>query len=131
MTVIDIKFPEVMTAQEVFDTSASWLLKQGKKSEDRFCLYRGPDNTACAVGCLIQDDEYKPSMDDRINGDTSLSHIYELGLLPKRLHPHIELLSDLQDVHDTVDVDLWPDVLLYVAKNYRLNTSVLDKNEIT
>ena len=44
------------------------MIEQGRKSvtkwKDIRCAYRGDDNTMCAVGCLISDEEYGPEMED-------------------------------------------------------------------
>ena len=48
-----------MNIQEIFDTVSVHLLTQNEKSQEsdfyRSCLYRGPNGTKCAVGCLIKD----------------------------------------------------------------------------
>lgn len=87
-----------MDDQEIFDTVAEHLFRQGTRSYamDRGCLYRGPDGTKCAVGCLIQDDDYTPNMENK-----SVYALEEDGLLPKYLMKNIRLLSSLQMVHDT------------------------------
>ena len=89
-----------ISAQEIYDTVARHLFSQGRKSAVRIggvysCAYRGPRGLKCAVGCLIRDDEYIPSME--ANGVTALS---DRRRLPSRLGPHLNLLLDLQDVHD-------------------------------
>ncbi|MGB0800112.1 MAG: hypothetical protein ACPGRD_12415, partial [Planktomarina sp.] len=41
--------------------------KQGVSSSrdnGQVCLYRGPNNTACLIGHLIPDEEYKPYFDE-------------------------------------------------------------------
>ena len=42
------------------------LIKQGRASTRKRtgCAYRGDDNTMCAVGCLISDEEYVPEMEN-------------------------------------------------------------------
>lgn len=55
-----------MTEQEALNIIVPFLYEQTCKSETedgRYCLYRGPNNTKCAVGCLIPDSEYKSDMD--------------------------------------------------------------------
>jgi hypothetical protein len=115
-----------MTRQEVFDTVAAHLLKQNARSlidptdlDDPGCAYRGAAGLKCAVGCLIPDEVYKPSMEG----------IGMLGLLeagakwaPKLayLHPHRFLLADLQRVHDGDAPAEWPTQLARVAREYSL-----------
>lgn len=54
-----------MNIQEIFDTVSVHLLTQNEKSQESSfyssCLYRGPNGTKCAVGCLIKDEFYQPS----------------------------------------------------------------------
>lgn len=75
------------------------------------CRYRGDNGTACAVGCLIPDEKYDPS----IEGDT----VYDLSrdLIPDQL---IGLLEALQLLHDTYDPDQWERQFYWLAKRYNL-----------
>ena len=126
--VITMKFPETMTEQEVFDASVSFMLKQNKKSmEHEACRYRGPNGTACAVGCLIQDDEYDEKMDgfDGEMDNTSVNSLDKHNLLPARLRQHINLLKILQSVHDTCAVDTWPVHFYEIALERGLNIDVM------
>ena len=107
----------VMSDQETFDTVVAHLRKQGRKSqEDRQCLYRGPDGTKCAVGCLIPDSEYSPKLE--------MHSIINLEF-SRRLPPSLEglnlrLLRELQSVHDTWCVYQWEERFQAVAKHYGL-----------
>jgi hypothetical protein len=92
-----------MEAQEIFDTVATHLFKQGRQSlhagYDTMCAYRGADGAKCAVGVLIPDELYNDMMEGRtIWGllDTS-----DNGL-PEWLSANKELLGDLQHAHDCV-----------------------------
>jgi hypothetical protein len=53
-----------MAEQEIFDRVAVHLLTQKVHSINGIgeCCYRGNNNTRCAVGCLIDDEEYHPDM---------------------------------------------------------------------
>lgn len=102
-----------MDKQEVFDHVARHLFAQGRPAKDKRggCAYRGKRGTACAVGCLIRDDEYVPAMDSeemlshlpgyKSWSGTSVIGLGNAGLLPERLKTHVPLLSELQDVHDS------------------------------
>lgn len=126
------------TAQELFDISAKHLLTQGKQAatEAGECKYRGPDKTMCAVGCLIPEHEYHPLMEG------SVIHLIRDGVLtPERLsefQTHLELLRDLQRVHDTgrkpdedgvgapkFGPERWRECLAAVADKYGLSKAVL------
>lgn len=54
-----------LTMQQTFDKVSRHLFKQGRPSVSigGTCLYRGPNNTRCAVGCLIPDELYQKKMD--------------------------------------------------------------------
>lgn len=121
-----------MNAQEIFETVARHLFAQGRPAYDLSdgCLYRGPNGTKCAVGCLIPDDRYDPAMEHHAVQDLSR----EAFNLPE-IKDHEDLLASLQNVHDAssncIDHDRtkgfdpeklrW--ALIHVAKTYELNAS--------
>lgn len=97
-----------MTAQEIFNKVATHLATQKVASFQRFrgCLYRGPNGTSCAVGCLIPDSAYSPDFESlplpvmKPNGSEALmlyETIEKLGLTE-----FLPLLRGLQQVHDKV-----------------------------
>ncbi len=79
--------------KEIFDYVVNHLRQQDRPGVDRDgdCSYRGRDDTMCAVGCLLADDEYDPSMEGEPVGEIEL---------PLRLHEHIDMLDKLQAFHD-------------------------------
>jgi hypothetical protein len=111
--------PPVYTDREIFDKVRAHLLAQGKRSEQvngyrPVCMYRGPDNTKCAVGCLIPDEDYSPEYENKQVGDRKLN-----GLLEKLgLRSHLRLLDHLQSVHDNEAVAMWPATLDEMAKRF-------------
>lgn len=94
-----------MTKQETFDTVARGLIAQGQKSivpRTKTCRYRCNliDGTVlkCAVGMLIPDDRYDPSIETK--GIRSLLAEGEIW----SLNDHdVVLLTDLQMAHDGVE----------------------------
>lgn len=94
-------------AQEVYDRIAAHLSTMVEQSRGTrpgsfvgaSCMYRSPTGSRCAVGCAIDDDEYDPRMEGR--GVVDLAND---GDLPWRLRPHLQLLSDLQVLHDSEDM---------------------------
>lgn len=98
------------TREEVFDYVEAHLKKQGYRSmlagrrPGLACAYRGVDGAACAVGCLLADDEYDPGMEN--NSVMELADLFgTTGMfrnlaLPERLIPHAKMLEALQDLHD-------------------------------
>jgi len=110
-----------MTLQEIFTKVKAHLLTQNTQSVDSGsnCCYRGPDGLMCAVGCLIPDALYSPSLESRVATSAALQPaLRAAGLLdePGALH----LLSDLQAVHDKSPASFWPDELAQVAAAHRL-----------
>lgn len=122
---------EVPTAQEVFDQSAAHLRAQRKicRMMGGKCLYRKQDGDTllkCAAGALIRDEEYRPWMDAGYDGaDTSfpaiLRHAECPASLRERLEPHVQLIKDLQVVHDEYQPSLWEERLRWVAAEHGLS----------
>jgi len=85
------------SAQDVFNRVINHLVSQGQKSVsvDGLCLYRSPSGASCAVGCLISEDDYSPSMEGADVGFV----VREYKSL-QWLRKFEELLDDLQDLHD-------------------------------
>jgi hypothetical protein len=109
-----------MTPQEIFDKVASHLLTQNKRSiKDGTCVYRGPDNTSCAVGCLIPDDIYVPEMEHK-NVELLLKTFEHK--LPKYFLENKALLSELQECHDSFSTppEKWYDTLKSIAHEFDL-----------
>lgn len=110
-----------LTAQEIFDTVARHLLKQGKRSmKGEHCAYRGDGDTACAVGCLMTDDESAPELEG-----SSVEGLVSRGALPNRLRPHARLLGRLQRVHDEVEYNDDGDVVAPNAKHFKKRLAAL------
>ena len=107
---------EGKTLREVFKQVQQHLLTQGmqSKGEDASgivrCMYRGPEELKCAVGCLIADEDYRPSMEgEYIYPCHEFQNIDELGpeLEINSEAQYLYMLSRLQAVHDTVAPDQW------------------------
>jgi hypothetical protein len=67
------------TLQETFDKMVNHLRKQNSKSlladeRDDTCAYRGKDGKMCAVGCLIEDEFYDPSLEENIVYDEKVKN---------------------------------------------------------
>jgi hypothetical protein len=119
-----------MTKQEIFDTVALHLIKQGKQSADATgdCFYRSPDGLKCAVGCLIPDEVYRPEMEGK--------NIYQLidkkYLSLKFFQRYHILLTSLQTAHDALHPKdmTWKDAVILslrrIAKSYNISAAVLD-----
>ena len=114
------------TDQEVFDKVVRHLLTQNRKSTGvEKCLYRSGDGAMCAVGCLIPDALYHSDMEKGNSG------VYQLLIRNPALvevtgdNPH--LLEELQDIHDSCEVDEWPMELAKLGQEMGLGTYVLEE----
>lgn len=84
-----------MTQQEIFDYVATFLIKQGKPAMDGYrCMYRAPDGSKCAGGCLIPDEVYHPSMEG------SAFYCIVDDTFPIHLQENKNFIGDLQYCHD-------------------------------
>lgn len=105
-----------MNAQELFDKVATHLLTQGEQSRaDARCAYRGDRGLQCAVGCLIPDDKYSSSME----GSGISLPLVQAGL-PPSIRVYLDLIKDLQVVHDAYSVWAWPAQLQVVADRHAI-----------
>ena len=117
-----------MTPQEIFDKVVTHLRKQGCKALAKtragktVCHYRGDNNTACAVGCLIEDSEYRPWMEG-LAAIAVLKHPEVPASLKMRLKDHTPLLARLQNVHDTVELELWEKEFQMTTERFKLKYS--------
>jgi|DEB0MinimDraft_10_1074344.scaffolds.fasta_scaffold49847_1 hypothetical protein len=85
--------------KEIFDYVVNHLRQQGTRALNMDlgdCAYRGDDNTMCAVGCLLADDEYDPCFEGSSADELELE-------LPHRLRGHMNMLQSLQLFHDADD----------------------------
>lgn len=96
--------------QVIYDTVKEHLLRQGVRSSfGEACRYRGPDGTACAVGCLLKDEDVGEGV-----------NVYGLPACRVLSHKTFSLLSDLQLVHDSRQPEAWPAMLAELATRYGL-----------
>ena len=132
----------MMTNQEIFDKVVEHLIRQGQKSvgilkadwtecvyrSDKVlkCVYRSDKGLKCAVGCLIADHAYTPSLEGRPVEEPSV-----IDALTKSINidvqSAIKLLADLQLAHDSDNS--WKNIasmqhrLILVAAAHSLDTS--------
>jgi hypothetical protein len=127
-----------MTEQEVYDTIMAHLRRQGSRSmlseaqvnnpsfpsfysdPESTCAYRSPDGKKCAAGVMITDEEYSSRMEG-INIAGVLGREDCPASLKERITPHFNLISDLQFIHDKVDVVDWEYEFRKLATRYHLN----------
>lgn len=110
--MITLKTLSKATCQEVFDQVVKHLRKQGAKSVDSvgYCKYRTRNGLKCAAGCLIGDDEYNEGMEG----------VSWFNLNDEGAHEgsHMDLIHDLQVMHDQYEVDLWENRLVEIANKH-------------
>lgn len=114
-----------MQIRELFERVRAHLLTQGKKSireeiDERglpsdSCLYRGPDGTSCAVGCLIKDEFYTPELEQKLASSPLVRSALECSLGFELSRDAMEILGELQAIHDDVPVELWSEHLERLA----------------
>lgn len=121
-----------MDKQQIFDTVATHLLKQGKPalSAEGYCRYRTDDGLKCAVGVLIPDDKYDPKIEGYPVGDAGDVGAMVRQALPFSTNPNlINFLADLQFYHDNVlrtGLVKWKTAMRTMAHHEGLNTEALD-----
>ena len=104
-----------MTKQTVFNKVVRFLRVQNKRAMNgKVCAYRANDGSKCAVGCLISDKHYNPSIEGA--SLSALSH----DDLPAYLSEHWDFLMELQDIHDCFLPDNWNDMWIRLAKKHNL-----------
>lgn len=114
--------------QRIFSRVSKHLLTQNKKSRagaSGSCLFRGPKDTKCAIGCLIPDSIYDTNMEGPIISNVlledtifySFEQIEQFTVLRKLflkmfktskfVKSDIIFLSKLQKIHDSKQVIEW------------------------
>ena len=118
--------------QQIFDKVVLHLLTQNTQSVTRGgngCRYRGVNGTMCAVGCLIDDDEYDACMEQHSVQEEPLQDWIQ------QKYPNVDnitsFLYDLQQVHDLSRPGQWMVELKDVAEMYDLKTDVFKHFEPT
>jgi len=105
MKTITINNLAESTTEEVFEYIKHHLLTQMKRCVDDKgdCLYRNKQGLKCAAGCLIADDEYIPEIENK--------SWYSLVVEKFAPEDHMELIQEMQRIHDDTPVSDWELVL--------------------
>ena len=126
--------------QEVFDLVRTHLLQQNKPSfatlgHDGFPkpAYRGDDGCKCAIGCLIPDDKYTPTIEQlgvfSIRVRAIVFDFVGLSRFNRNvtnkddqrdMDTVINLLHELQITHDRSQPKIWPELLQAIAERFEL-----------
>ena len=112
-----------MNTQQMFDTVARHLLAQNCKSVDLngiHCRYRGQGDTKCAAGVLIPDSLYTTAIETlACTVELVAAALTKAGVEVRDLN----LLRQLQGIHDGYDPRDWPNQLRRLAVEHGLDAS--------
>lgn len=117
-----------MTDQEIFDFIVNHLRTQGEKAsigEMAGCKYRIEKNgktLKCAVGCLIKDEFYNPSLENFGALSTMVLQALNrsLGMDLYRDSNTAALIARMQRIHDQYIPHNWEREFAITAQNYVL-----------
>ncbi|WP_426395547.1 hypothetical protein ACN9M1_15015 [Ralstonia sp. R-29] len=108
-----------LAIEDIFDRVRTHLLAQHCRSEDADGepRYRGLDNRRCGVGILINDACYSADIERlgvsllRVPGDDALARALRCSGVNVDDDRVVDLLIDLQDIHDLAAIESWPTAL--------------------
>lgn len=109
-----------MNRKEIFEKVKTHLLTQGREARNGIeCAYRAPNGDTCAIGCLIIDECYKPSLEGRSADHPSIIEALECSGIKVKMGD-VYFLRQLQSIHDNNRVEGWPRLLDEFAKEHNL-----------
>lgn len=119
--MLDINNPETFNEQEIFNYVIEKLAQQGKRSRDENgCVYYNENGLKCAVGHLIPNHLYQPSMDK--NGGIVVDLLLQSYTDLDYLDTYKNLLVALQKAHDlSNNITDIQSQLQTIAKEHHLN----------
>lgn len=92
-----------MNRQEAFEKAYKGIVAQGCRSHDGvFCVYRGPNDTKCAVGHLLTDEQIEKHAIKNSDGALYFPRALTDELLPNDNNGKY-FLAGLQAVHDGME----------------------------
>jgi hypothetical protein len=116
----------MLTARDIYERVSTHLLTQRAVSEDDngSCRLRSSNGRKCAIGSLIADELYRPEIEGigisyyrNAKDGTLLRALYASAV--NAYDPEIvELLIELEEVHDDFDVDEWPQLLTRLGQRH-------------
>lgn len=109
-----------MNNQQAFDKMVTHLFTQKEKalSPGGGCRYLAFDGLKCAVGCLIPEEEYSTSIEGK-----RVLRIAEI--IPALKGLSIDMLSNVQAIHDNRPTHVWFNSLRDVCCRFKLDDTVL------
>lgn len=116
--------------QTLFDKVVIHLLTQGHQSLDSgSCAYRGAFGSKCAIGALIDDEVYCPSIEHRniafkpVRALVAKSNDFKVEDLTES---EWSTLTALQHLHDSYEPLIWEESLKVIAEINNLTMPNLD-----
>lgn len=117
--------------QEIYDVVTKHLLTQNAQciagdpyTNNSICKYRH-EGMMCAVGVLIAEEDYS----SKLEGQSVRELLTRFAPMTETLTPtRINLLTWLQNIHDSYTIDEWKSCLESCAKHFNLNTEVIHAN---
>lgn len=107
----------------MFDTVVAHLLTQNSVSVSTTgaCVYRGPDNKKCAIGCIIPDEMYTVDLEGKEVNLLVNNPLFSVELTTYLSQFNLGLLVRLQQIHDAHNPSSWYTKLEKVAAHFDLN----------
>lgn len=116
----------MLSPKDIYERVSTHLLTQRAVSEDDngSCRLRSPEGHKCAIGSLVRDDLYGPELEGV--GISYYRHAHD-GKLLRVLYASnvnaydpniIDLLIELEQVHDDADVEEWPHLLAALGRRH-------------
>jgi len=112
---------KTLAMREVFDRVKTHLLTQNARSKVDIgykCLYRGPGGLKCAVGALISDEYFRDEFNSEPVDDIRVLEALRASGINVDDERLVELLIDLQTLHDKCSLTFWREELNNVEKEY-------------
>jgi hypothetical protein len=102
-----------MQPQTIFNNAYNRIIAQGVPSQtpdDGFCVYSGPNGTACGVGILLDPDMRKRVQNLNEGDDTSITTLAAdyPDHFPSWVQDNVPLLTGIQQAHDKSHPDFIP-----------------------
>lgn len=109
------------TLQEVYDQIALHLLTQGERAINEFeqCELRNDCGYTCAIGSLIPENDYSPSL------EYYFLEMFETEFNVRLSADMADLLDKLRIVHDFCNPSAWENALKIVAEKMQLSSEVV------
>lgn len=107
-----------MLLKEIYTTVRKHLLEQGEPAiEFGEGVYYSDDGLKCAVGCLIKPEAYSPALEHKSCGSRLvINALGRSGIADDPLT--VEMLLDLQEIHDSYSVENWEGELNRIKIKY-------------